>query len=279
VLAVDDNATNRKIVQHYVAAWRMRCDVAADAREAFAMAMAAAAAGDPYRLALLDLDMPGMDGVGLARAMRDNTTLNATRMILLTSLDRRFSPEERAARGLAATLTKPLRQQDLLAAMLRAVGDAGAHNPYARGRERGVERLARRDAPPPLPPMRILVAEDNVVNQRLIQLQLKKLGQNAEIAGNGIEVLEALERAEFDIVIMDCQMPEMDGYEATRRIRRHPRHGHVRVIAMTANAMQGDRDKCIEAGMDDYLSKPTRVEDLREALGRAAASSASPRQV
>ena len=124
---------------------------------------------------------------------------------------------------------------------------------------------------PVSPSLRILVAEDMAVNQRLIQLQLKKLGYVAESVSNGLEVLEALERTAFNIILMDCQMPEMDGYEATRRIRRNPRHQKIHIIAMTAHAMDGDREKCLEAGMNQYLSKPVRHSDLRSVLNAAAA--------
>jgi CheY-like chemotaxis protein len=118
--------------------------------------------------------------------------------------------------------------------------------------------------------VRVLVAEDNAVNQRVTMLQLNKLGYRAELAATGIEVLEALERGDYDLVLMDCHMPEMDGYEATKKIRQNPRHSQVKIIAMTANAMQGDRERCLEAGMDDYISKPTQLNDLRDAIVRWA---------
>ena len=127
--------------------------------------------------------------------------------------------------------------------------------------------------------LRVVVAEDNVVNQRLIQLQLKKLGVVADIVSNGREALAALERKTYDVVLMDCQMPEMDGYEATRTVRRGGRHPRLRIIAMTANAMQGDRERCLEAGMDEYLSKPTRIEDLRLALERFLTEQPAPAPV
>jgi CheY-like chemotaxis protein len=127
-----------------------------------------------------------------------------------------------------------------------------------------------------LPHLRVLVAEDHAVNQRLVQLQLRKLGLAADVAATGIEALEALARAPYDLVLMDCQMPEMDGYETTRRIRADPRFAPVRIIAMTANAMQGDREKCLDAGMDDYVSKPIREPELRAALTRALAAMRDP---
>ncbi len=272
VLAVDDNPTNRRIVSHYTQAWQIRCDTAASGSEALRLAAAAVAAGDPYQLILLDYHMPEIDGVALARAFRGEAAFAQVPMLLLTSLDRRFAREELHALGLSDVLTKPIRQGDLQNAILRVLGSAPSPATVAA-------------AAPPLPTvhlagsafaaLRVLVAEDNVVNQRLIQLQLKKLGIVADIGANGREALAALDTKTYDVVLMDCQMPELDGYEATRTIRRGGRHPGLRVIAMTANAMQGDREKCLEAGMDDYLSKPTRIEDLRLALERCASPDAT----
>jgi CheY-like chemotaxis protein len=199
-------------------------------------------------------------------------------MILLTSVDRRFSRDDLRQVGIVEVLTKPIRRQDLLRVILRAAASSPlavlsmARESSSLARSDGLAASNTLSGAHALPPLRILVAEDNVVNQRVIQLQLKKLGCTAEIAANGWEVLEALERSSYDVVLMDCQMPEMDGYEATRRIRQMPRLANMRVIAMTAHAMQGDRELCLAAGMDDYLSKPTRVEDVKAALARSVAA-------
>ena len=215
------------------------------------------------------MHMPEMDGVTLARAIRGEATGSEVPLVLFTSLGRREARAEEE--GFAAYLHKPIKPSQLFDALVSVLAERPVHV-----RERGVARteldreLGRRH------PLRILLAEDNVVNQRLIQLQLKKLGVIADIAANGREAVAALDRKPYDVLLMDCQMPEMDGYEATRHVRRSGRHPRLRIIAMTANAMQGDREKCLEAGMDDYLSKPTRIEDLRLTLERCVSKDSLP---
>ena len=171
------------------------------------------------------------------------------------------------------TLTKPLRRRELIAAVLRAIapvnglpakGDTAKPFPV----ERSESPSTGADEGKIAKVLRILVAEDNVVNQRVTMFQLKKLGHKVEIAGDGLEVLEAIERTDYDVILMDCQMPEMDGYETTKRIRHNKRHQDIRIIAMTANAMKGDREVCLAAGMDDYISKPTAPNDLSIALAQ-----------
>ncbi len=266
VLGVDDSEVSRSVLQHYLEPYGVRLDLAASAEEALLKLNGAEQIGDPYGLALLDLHMPGRDGIALARAIRGDTRFAKVPLVLLTSVDRRFNPSALAKMGVAASMPKPIRQRDLLQSIQRA-----------RGGDKAVEPAAHRHPAPsePMPPLRVLVAEDNPVNQRLTRMQLRKLGYEADLACNGIEVLEAFERVPYDVIFMDCQMPELDGYDTTRRLGEHPRRHEVRIIAMTANAMQGDRDKCIEAGMNDYLSKPTRPEALAAALRRAAESKAT----
>ena len=264
VLAVDDNATNRVVLQHYLEPAGVRLGLAADASCAMEMLRTAAAAGDPYRLILLDYHMPELDGMGLARLIHQDTRLHGTRMALLTSVDRRFTAPELAGVGIQASMAKPIRHRELMHTIQRALS-SGTHTESAPAASPETPQL-------PMTPLRVLVAEDNPVNQRLTRIQLKKLGYEADLACNGLEVLEAFERVCYDVIFMDCQMPELDGYDATRRLASHPRRSEVRIVAMTANAMQGDRDKCLEAGMDDYLSKPTRPDDLAAALRRAAAA-------
>jgi PAS domain S-box-containing protein len=268
-LIVDDSETNRKIIQRYTVAWGMVSEQAHDAASALLALRNAARAGDAYPLVLLDYQMPEMDGIMLAREIRKDPLLATTRMILLTSWDRRFSREELNDCGIIRMLVKPIRQQDLLGALLRCIR-------IGHGTINNLEnRTAKPIAPDePLSPsnshaLRILVAEDNIVNQRVSVRILKNLGYAADIAANGLEVLEAVKRQPYDVIFMDGQMPELDGYETTRRLRADPLHRHLHIVAMTANAMHGDRERCLEAGMDDYISKPARPDDISAALERA----------
>ena len=273
-LIVDDNATNRKILQHYSAGWELRDACASSGAAALATLRAAALAHDPFNLILLDYQMPEMDGLMLAREIQRDPTLSGARLILLTSWDRRFSREELAEHGIIRMLVKPIRQLDLLGALLRCVhlGFATLSNDALRSVAPMAEIEPAERTHSTVRPLRILVAEDNLVNQRVSRMQLKNLGHAVEIAANGVEVLELLARGSYDAIFMDCQMPELDGYDTTRQIRQHPVHAKIRIVAMTANAMQGDRERCLDAGMDDYVTKPTRPEDLAAALARCAAA-------
>jgi PAS domain S-box-containing protein len=266
-LVVDDNATNRKIVHHFIISWGMRNGSACSAPEALGILRKAAATGDPYRLVLLDYQMPEMDGVDLARSIKGDAALAKAELIMLTSLGTRLPEEVMAETDIARCLQKPVRQSELFNAIASVLISAD------------LQKKVQEPAPAESPlsqrgahsKVRILVAEDNPVNQKVALRQLEKLGFRADSAANGCEVLESLERIGYDIVVMDCHMPEMDGYAATRAIRRHSALAKTYVIAMTANAMQGDREKCLEAGMDDYVSKPTRLSDLERALQKAIA--------
>jgi len=194
-------------------------------------------------------------------------------VILLAALDRPITDEVRAAAGVVGCVTKPIRRPELLRALhahLPRAADGGTTRSENLDAAGAAGRPARADAvtAAAFAGVRVLVAEDNVVNQRLTRLQLQKLGLQADLAADGREVLEAVERMPYDVILMDCQMPEIDGFEATRRLRASGRHPGLRIIAMTANAMTGDRERCLEAGMDDYLSKPTRLDDLRAVLER-----------
>jgi len=278
-LIVDDNATNRKILQHYCVAWGLRGEPVTGGAAALAALRDAAAIGDPFQLVLTDYQMPEMDGLMLAREIQRDAKISGARVVLLTSWDRRFSREELAACSVIRMLVKPIRQQDLLGALLRCVRIGFGTNSSGTA-------LPSRSNPPAAgepgprthtgPALRILIAEDNVVNQRVASLQLKNLGHTVEIAANGLEVLKSLETSTYDVIFMDGQMPELDGYETTRRIRKNPTFSGIRIIAMTANAMQGDRERCLEAGMDDYISKPTRLDDLQAALARCTANEITP---
>jgi CheY-like chemotaxis protein/HPt (histidine-containing phosphotransfer) domain-containing protein len=225
--------------------------------------------GDPFDLAILDMQMPEMDGVGLAEEIGRYRDAGALPLVLLTSL----GPREKVPGGVefAASLTKPVKPSQLYDTLMNVLGAAPAGVQAAASREGPVERLAERV------PLRILVAEDNVVNQQLALLVLQKLGYRAEVTTNGLEALQALEREPYDVVLMDVQMPTMDGLEATRRIHQQwPEGRRPHVIAATASAMQEEREACLAAGMDDYLSKPIRVEELAAALRRCRPHVAPP---
>jgi PAS domain S-box-containing protein len=264
VLIVDDNATNRHILVRQAESWGMLARDTAHPTQALEWIRQ----GDPVDLAILDMQMPEMDGVTLAEEIRRYRDARELPLVLLTSLGPR--EELRGGVEFAASLTKPIRPSQLYDTLMSVFGAtlAGVQAPT---RASPVERLAERV------PLRILVAEDNVVNQQLALLLLKKLGYRADVAADGLEVLQALEREPYDVVLMDVQMPKMDGLEATRRIhQRWPEGRRPHVIAATANAMQGEREACLAAGMDDYLSKPIRMEELAAVLRRCRPHLAPP---
>jgi PAS domain S-box-containing protein len=267
VLVVDDNRTNREILQHQLTAWRMRHETAASGPEALACLGRATESGDPHQLVILDMQMPEMDGVAVARAIRENAKLRKTRIVILTSLAYHPAEAERQQLGIAAYLTKPVKQSrllDCLATVMSGPDDARQTPP--------VERRVLPGPAAPRQSLRVLVAEDNAVNQKVVLHLLAKLGYAADAVGDGTQVLSAVERAPYDVILMDCQMPEMDGYETTRRIRQRekamPNRARHHIVAVTAHTLAGDREKCLAAGMDDHLSKPIRIDALAEALER-----------
>jgi signal transduction histidine kinase/DNA-binding response OmpR family regulator len=261
LLVVDDNATNRRILSLQTAKWGLVTQSAIDAEQALQVLQQAMVSGERFDLAILDMHLPGMDGVQLAREIRQR--MPGLPMVLFTSLGRK---EAAAEEGLFRThLAKPLRQSQLFDALMELLADA-AQLPLAKvastpsGPQLDAE-LGQRH------PLRILLAEDNGVNQKLALRLLQKMGYRADVAGNGIEAIEAVQRQTYDVVLMDVQMPEMDGLEASRRIvQRWGADQRPRIVAMTANAMQGDRERCLAAGMEDYITKPIRVESLQQAL-------------
>jgi CheY-like chemotaxis protein/HPt (histidine-containing phosphotransfer) domain-containing protein len=265
VLVVDDNATNRRIFEAYVASWGMRPDVAGDAATALSMLDEAAEAADPYDVALLDYNMPGQDGVELARQITASPALRRTRLILLPSSGHGAADDP--ATGIAAYLTKPIRQSRLLDAITAVMAVDSGRRPGHPAEE--PERF-----PTPRTGHRVLVAEDQDVNWKLIERLLAKRGHVAVKAGNGREAVDMLAAGRYDLVLMDCQMPVQDGYEATREIRRREvqssqsRDAPIPIVAMTANVMHGDRDKCLDAGMNDYLAKPINPDVLDQTLAR-----------
>ena len=257
LLVVDDNATNREILRRLAESWGMRVETIEHPLEALELVRS----GTPFDAAILDMQMPEMHGLELAREIRRHRDEAALPLLLLTSVG--HLAEARDAGEFSAQLTKPVKSSALYDALVKVLASVAAP-----GSDRGGDGDGRSS---PDVALRLLVAEDNEVNRQLAVALLKKLGYDADLVENGREALDALERESYDVVLMDVQMPEVDGLEATRRI--HQRFGSAdrpRIIAMTANAMEGDREECLAAGMDDYVSKPIRREELARALARCA---------
>jgi signal transduction histidine kinase/DNA-binding response OmpR family regulator len=250
VLIVDDNPTNRKIIALQAESWGMRFEQAASGQEALALIER----GEKFDLAILDMQMPEMDGLSLAVEIHKRAQ-GKTKfpLVMLTSLGRQESDPRMSE--FAAALTKPVKASQLYNLLIEVLAAQGQIMPVARARKDISEfdpTLGEQH------PLRILLAEDNLVNQKVAQLTLRKLGYRADVAANGLEAVEAFQRQPYDVILMDMQMPEVDGLEATRQIRKleTANNSHIRIVAMTANAMQDDRDQCFAAGMDDYISKP-----------------------
>jgi len=261
VLVVDDNETNRRILTAYLESWGMAVRTTGSPREALAWIETR----EPFDVGILDMHMPELDGVGLARAIRRQRSAAALPLLLFTSLGRREVDAESV--GFSAHLTKPIKPSQLFDALGGILADQPARLDRRPSSRLDIDpEMARRH------PLRILVAEDNIVNQKLALRLLGQMGYRADVAANGLEAVGAVERQSYDLVLMDVQMPEMDGFEASREItRRWSTTERPRIVAMTANAMQGDRELCLAAGMDDYVSKPIRVDELVAALERATA--------
>jgi two-component system sensor histidine kinase/response regulator len=275
VLVVDDNATNRQILIHQLLAWNLETGSAARGLEALTMLRASAAEGRPYDVALLDVRMSEMDGLALARAIKADPIIAGTRLIVLTSLGQSLTAGELKGMGIDAYISKPVKQSSLFDCLINTAGKAATER-LLSGSTGAASAAIRLQPNPQLQKVLILLAEDNIINQKVALGQLRNLRCKANAVANGLEALQALEQISYDIILMDCQMPEMDGYEATRAIRRRegnleqqcPWKSPVYIVAMTANAMQGDREKCLAAGMDDYLSKPVRAPELEAVLQR-----------
>ncbi|GAB6042622.1 response regulator [Endothiovibrio diazotrophicus] len=257
-LIVDDNETNREVLERYLDSWGMRHRSAADAATALALLRQASAVGEPIRLLLLDYHMPEVDGLGLARTIRDDGTIERPVTLLLSSA-RAESRKRLRALGIRGQLLKPIQRDRLLEAIERLFRGDEAAVPEARAAT--VRGLLGR----------VLLAEDNLVNVQVAVGLLSRLGLPVDVAATGREALAMSTERRYDLILMDVQMPEMDGYDATRRIREREREcgeGRVPIIAMTAHALKGDRDRCLAAGMDDYLVKPVRWEAFAETLAR-----------
>jgi PAS domain S-box-containing protein len=263
VLIVDDNSTNRRILVKQTLLWGMVPSAAVSAVEALDFVRH----GHAFDVAILDMSMPDVDGLELATEIRKYRSPQSLPLIMLTSVANRPRDIKIASVQFASYLNKPIKPTALFDALLLAmrIEPTSVPRPSATPQPTAAPgRLAETLA------LKILVAEDNTVNQKVVQQLLAHLGYRVDIVGNGVEVLEALERQGYDVVLMDVQMPEMDGLEATRRLRRRYGSGQPYVIAMTANAMPGDREKCLEAGMDAYVSKPLELADLRSVLSVVA---------
>ncbi len=281
VLIVDDNTTNRKILVHQTASWGMIPIEAESGAAALSLLGESIEKGEPFDVALLDLMMPEMDGFKLAETIKQDSQLSNVQLVLMPSFGQRGDGAAARRIGIAAYLMKPVKQSqlfDCLAAVMvessasddnTNVSNGDSTTAVAASSNRLVARhsleenkLAART--------RILIAEDNPVNQKVSKRQVENLGYRADVVGDGVEALEALSKIPYDIVLMDCQMPQMDGYEATAEIRRREENGgrQTVIIAMTANALEGESEKCLAAGMDDYISKPVDVGELQKLLAR-----------
>lgn len=270
ILIVDDNATNRKVLREQLSSWGCEPHETCSAKEALDALKSASDEGNLFRIAIVDMQMPDVDGEELGRLIRQDVRFNAMPMILYTSIGEHGNEEQIRKGGFAAVLTKPARQSQLFNAMLAILGE----QQLATTSKTDTEKLLRE----PLC-LNVLLAEDNEINQMVARMMLNRFGCQVETVENGRLAVEALSRAVFDLVLMDVHMPEMDGYAATSTIRKKEPTGNRRIpiIAMTAKAMPGDRELCLEAGMDDYIVKPVRPDDLYEVLNRWRPGSNSPK--
>jgi CheY-like chemotaxis protein len=253
VLAVDDNSTNRRILEGVLRSWSMLPARAEDARTALGYLERESQAGRPLPLILVDANMPEIGGLALVEQIRQDPRLAQATILMLTSGAQPGDAARSRELGVAAYLTKPIGQAELRSAVIRALSLGGAETYQPATPERR-----------PTKSLSILLAEDNAVNQKVISGLLKKQGHRVEMAANGREALDMFSRARFDLVLMDVQMPEMDGLEATKAIRKREQKtgGHVPLVALTAHALKTDYDRCLAAGMDGYLSKPIHPDDL-----------------
>jgi CheY-like chemotaxis protein len=279
VLVVDDLEINRRVLSRQLTSWRVEHDCVNGAAAALTALRGAAMAGNPYRLALIDHMMPDIDGLMLGRQIASERELEHTSMVMLSSAGQTNSNRFHEA-GFFAVMVKPVvRARQLLNVLQSAMNAA----PRTIGEDTAQAASAATSAhsttghfldAPKTTPRRVLLAEDNAVNAKLAVRMLERLGCRVDVANNGHEALKMVQSIPFDIVFMDCQMPEMDGFEATRAIRAWERAWRteqspttrLRIVALTANAMQGDRERCIEAGMDDYITKPLARADLQRVL-------------
>jgi CheY-like chemotaxis protein len=265
VLIVDDNATNRRILEEIVTNWGMRATVVDSARVAVHAMEVALKAGNPFPFALIDYQMPDVDGFGLAEEIKKRPELGPTLIMMLSSVGERGDAMRCRQMGVSAYLTKPVRQAVLLDAILAVLdgNNSAMEEPVLVTRHTVAETRNG---------MSVLLAEDNAVNAKLVAAVLLKHGHTVKTVVNGREAVEAVRNEHFDVVLMDVQMPEMDGHEATIAIRKSEEGTgeHLTIVALTAHAMKGDREACLEAGMDEYLTKPVHVKELLAVLERVS---------
>ncbi len=275
VLVVDDNSTNRRILTELFWMWQMKPTETASAREALNQLRRASERGNPFALVVTDVHMPEMDGFDLANRIKQTPNLAGVVIIMLTSGEKRSDIQRCFGLGVSAYLTKPVRRAELRAAIVKAIVAPSAAG--SEGEQASPMPQASLLAGPEASRLRILLAEDNVVNQRVAARILEKSGHTVIIVRNGREAIAALQSETIDLVLMDVQMPEMDGFEATMAIRKDEigRNRHIPIIAMTAHAMPGDRERCLAAGMDGYISKPVSVKDLLSQIENTRASDAN----
>ncbi|MGI8792600.1 MAG: response regulator, partial [Acidimicrobiales bacterium] len=263
VLVVDDNDTNRTVLDRTLRSWHMRPTCLQDPTHALAVLVQSAGSANAFDVAILDFHMPGMNGLELARAIRDDQRVSTTRLVLLTSSGRRGEAGEAEAAGIEAFLTKPVRRSALFDCLATLVGTDGPDEARPLITRHTADEVRRRNRP------HLLVVEDNIVNQKVAARTLENLGYRVDVAANGLEAVEATARIRYAAVLMDCQMPEMDGYEATAAIRaRDAGDDHLPIIAMTAAASPEDEAACLAAGMDDYLTKPVNPKAMAGLLER-----------
>ncbi len=263
ILVVDDNATSRRWLTVLLDAWHCRCDTVPNAEEALETLISGVKAGDPYKISIIDMQMPDMAGEVLGEKIKENSTLDETILVMLTSLGERGDAARLKSIGFSAYLTKPVKQSILYDCLVTSLGKKRL--PETGSEESIVTRHSIADAK--RKKIRVLLAEDNLTNQKVAMKIMEKLGFQTDLVENGLEAVDAVREGSYDIVLMDCQMPEMDGYAATRTIRTLETESRkIPIIAMTANAMEGDKEKCIEAGMDDYIAKPVDPMEVQEKI-------------
>lgn len=265
ILAVDDNAINREILSAYLTSWECDPKIVSTGKAALEQLIDAEKKGKAYDVAIIDMMMPGMDGLQLARLIKENKSLGSTRIIMLTSCGARGDGAKMKEAGLDGYFNKPIKQADLYNAIISVLG-----LPKSPKEDHSIKPIITRHTlkENKKKNTRILLAEDNMINRKVALHLLNKFGYQADAAGNGKEVLKALEKVSYDLILMDVQMPEMDGYEATKKIRamEDDNKKNIPIIAMTAHAMKGDREKCLEAGMNDYITKPVKPQNLLETI-------------
>jgi len=273
VLVVDDSASGRRILEQQTAIWRMRPESVGSAAEALSALRRGVEKGEPFEVAILDFVMPEMDGLTVAREIRADPALRRTRLVMITGVGMHHEIQSWRESGIDAYLVKPVRQSRLQECLGAALSGS---IPDTSSRTAGARMGSAAEPGRSGPPLRILMAEDNAVNRKVALRQLKKLGYTADSVTNGVAAVEAMRSSPYDIVLMDCHMPELDGFEATRLIRQLEGSGEmaggkpVWIVALTANALEGDRERCLAAGMNDYVSKPVKLPELQAVLQHAA---------